>query len=336
MGVQAAGKGGEGEEIGMDLFKTLVVVVFAAIVLGFLTQLLGLIAIDSRAFEKLQKQLKTAEALPGKMLQEELLFSAGEGLSSKAFETGNRIMGFECNSSWLCCPEAQVCEKSIIEWNAGKVIVKAQQKILVSTRCEKAAELFSCKSYFGETPAQLEILSITAKQQFDVRREKPGIEVTFRNVGKQPAFAPTMSLELLVRFVEEGLEKKRKLEEKSISIATEKISVGETQKAIIELDLAGEGRFEAIITVQEKNSGSDSKSVQFSTFKSKGSCKADKERAKELFWIESTPAGDQCGEKHYCKECEFGYECLEAWEQEGISGLEIGNSGFAYKKVACD
>ena len=333
MGVQAAGKNRKKREKNlMDLFKTVIMVVAVGTVLFLLGNLLGLFSFEPGEVEAIRKQLKNAEARPGKFLGGEIMFSAGTGLSTKTFESGRRIMGFGCNTARLCCPEAQACKGAIIEWDSKRLFAKEQGKILVSTRCEPVGGLFSCKSYFGETPAQLGIEDIAFKEQYDVRKEKPKLGIVFKNTGTQPVFSAEISVEVFSRFVEEGVERKVKLEEKTASVALGRLEPLQTHNTGMELYIAGTGRFEAIVTVSGKDAGYDSKIIVFSTFKSKGNCRTDRERAKEIFWIE----GNTCGEKHYCQGCEFGFECAEAWEEEGARGLEVGNTGFAYKKIKCE
>ncbi len=317
----------------MEPIKIAVIAVAAAALLVVLANMLGLFSFTPSEIGEIEKQLKIAEARTGKMATGEILFGKGTGISARNFETGRITMGLECNTARFCCPEAQKCSGTI-EWTPLVMTVKKQGKITVSTRCGEIGELLSCKSYFGELPAQLEIENISFSQEYDVREGKPKIGAKVKNTGNLPAFGVIVKAEIFTVFLEEGIEKKIKAGEKTTVAETEAINPNQTAEVAIELNISEPGKFEAEIKASGKDSGYDRKSIVFSAIKSSGNCRIDAERQKDVFWIGSTPQGDVCGKKHYCLECEYGFECVEAWEKAGIL-LETGNREFSYRKVSC-
>lgn len=314
----------------MEIFKTLIMAVVAAAILSVLANTLGIFYFGQSEFDAIQKQLKTAEAVQGKIIFGEIESRKGTGFSAASFETSRRIMAFECNNASLCCPEGEKCEGKI-EWNMEKVLFKEQKKILAATRCETTAEKLSCKTYFGDIPAQLEIIKAEARQEFDLRKETPTIEATILNNGTKPAFFTTITARVFERIIEEGQERKTLLEGKKTEHSLGKIEAGKTATASIPITSLGAGKFEIELTVKEQNSGHDTKLVSFNTFKSLGECTADGKKQKDIFWITS----NECGQKYYCQNCEFGHECVQVWQQETGETMEVGNSEFAYKNIEC-
>ena len=206
--------------------------------------------------EAVESQLERAETQLGHFTSEDTYFPAGFVVQATAYESVNRSIVFSCNSELHCCGEGEDCGKAI-EWdNAGErryFSFSAQKPVAVSARC-RHEDLYICKVFIGEKPAQVKIKELDLETTELDLAETESLKVSFEaenTGGKDMAAVEAIArLYKLKSRPETGIEPERELvEEFSVEFGLEQ---GEEHSGKIEVKITENGKFQLEIILQEK------------------------------------------------------------------------------------
>ena len=155
--------------------------------------------------EQISLLLLNAETLLGKGSSNTVYFNSGSAFQGISFDSPLRNANFSCNSATICCPKGAKCSAAV-EWDDRKIIFNEARAIETTARCEQQYGIFTCKIYFGEAPAQIEISSARAEKEFDLSNGKPKIFATLKNSGEQQMLQGTIDAKVMQLVSSNGRE----------------------------------------------------------------------------------------------------------------------------------
>jgi len=206
--------------------------------------------------EAVENQLEAAETQLGQFTSEDTYFPAGHVVQAMAYEAADRSIVFNCNSDLHCCDEGEDCDKAI-EWdNSGEkryFSFGTQKPVAVSARC-RHQDLYICKVFIGEEPAQVEIKELELETRELDLAESESIKASFEaeNTGAQDMIAVQAIARLykLKAKPEAGMEREREL----VGEFTEEFELkqGEKHQGEIDVEITENGNFEVEVILQEK------------------------------------------------------------------------------------
>ncbi|MBN2067198.1 MAG: hypothetical protein JW744_01895 [Candidatus Diapherotrites archaeon] len=277
--------------------------------------------------------LDEAEIALGKARTRNVLFSGGTLIQGSSFDSSLRNVNFMCNSSSICCPKGVSCSASI-EWDDRKIKINETRYVKTSARCSEEEGLMLCRVYFGEEPAQVEILSIGSGEEFDLSNGKPEISANLKNAGSQEMPQGAIELRVFQLVSNSGITGEHFMGNVSKTVETGALAAGAEKAIPIELDIEEQGSFKAEVRASGLEAGFDEKIIEFETVGEAASCAAS--------YCE-TPEMDSgvCMQKCYCTGCAFGTECIQkagAIAQGQIQGsyaLGANSVQFILEELSC-
>jgi hypothetical protein len=204
--------------------------------------------------EVVKKNLDKAETQLGVFASQDGTFSAGYSVQAEGFESPDRAVVFNCNSSLLCCEKGEDCEKTIRWDNTGtkRFFSFSQEKTVpISTRC-RYEKLYICKVYIGEEPAQAKIGSLELNTKELDLAESNTLKAAFEieNTGKQDMVAMEVKARVFKKL--EGSDGSiEKIFKKEFSTEFP-LESGAKQKGELEIGITENGDYEVEITAVEK------------------------------------------------------------------------------------
>lgn len=304
------------------VFKLLVgVVITVAILYVFFTQFMTYYLPEEDMVKELKESLSNSEVAEGTLVEKEFWLDKGVALSSQGFDTEIRSVAFACNDSDLCCFEEE-CGKKIV-WDEISFRTMDPLKLRINTRCY-FEEIFICKIFFGEKPAQVEIIGIEFNEEIDLGEGNGfDVNVIVRNEGEHPIAELRAELDLKKKktaFEKEDIEKKE--------LEGTVLEVGEAKKINGKIEILNNGEYDLYIKVFEEQdlTNFDKNMVSFNVIGGEAplsGCTATKE---ELSYdLEE----EQCVEEYYCEGCTFAFECAEEWREKDGKELVAVNKNHA-------
>jgi len=239
-----------------NTFRLMVLAIVAVALIGiFIYQFSDFFKMKKNAEDEVKKKLDEAETDLGHFKSKIGSFEQEHTIQAMAFESTNRSIVFECNSELFCCAEGEKCEKSI-EWdNAGNTryfSFNDSKTIIVSGRC-RHEEIYICRVYLGEEPAQVNIKEITFEnEEFDLSENtKFSIGFETENVGQQDMFSTKAKAMVYKIISRHGTETERKLvDEFSVDFP---LGAGEEHSDEIELEITENGEYEIEVIIEEED-----------------------------------------------------------------------------------
>lgn len=314
---------------------TLVVV---AILLLFVNYIASIFLPVQDPTEEMKGRLLAAEANPGNAISTKINLSEGIVILSNQVESPGMNVLFRCTTAGICCNELQGCTPSgecypitkecKINLQNKKVKVGANTIIDVWFRCVEERGISNCKIYFGQKPAELEIVDVNFKNQFNLDEEKVEIGFSVENSGKADAHFTVISAEVY-KIVEQNNIETELLHAVQQPIEIELIGVGQRISQGMEFDVSEIGEFRLYLKAYGDESGLDERIISFNvsgTAISPG-CETTIEGSTEL-------KDGLCETKYYCSGCDYAFECKKVWENAGISDLELGTQNHALKRTS--
>ncbi len=281
------------------------ILVAAIITAAFLYILLSyFIFPEQDAATAIKKSLDYAEQNTGKSYTTQMDIPKGLSFGGKTFDTRTRSVRFECSS-----PET--CNSGAIEITARSFTAKQKISGEAHFRCVRKETINDCVIYFGEKPAQLEIIGFEAKESIGGTQKT--LELDVQNTGSLNSIGGFYAAKIY-RVTAEGTEEKRNLV-RDFGSALNNLGPGEAQKIAIQFEVAAGARYAATATVSGEDSGEDSAEKEFGISGNLNpACKAVAKQA------QYEQAGS-CITEYSCEGCNAGYECKAAWEQKGTIGI---------------
>ncbi|MEK6957868.1 MAG: hypothetical protein AABW99_02735 [archaeon] len=259
---------------------------------------------QAEAIPAIQKALDYAEQNGGKSHGIQLEIPSGVSFSGKTFDTRTRSVRFECNSP-------DTCGSGAMEITARGFSAKQRFFGNAHFRCVRKETINDCVIYFGEKPAQLEIIGFEAKESIGGTQKT--LELDVQNTGSLNSIGGFYAAKIY-RVTTEGMEEQRNLV-RDFGSALNNLGPGEAQKIAIQFEVAAGARYAATATVSGEDSGEDSAEKGFETSGNfNPACKAVAKR-------EQYEQAGSCITEYSCEGCNAGYECKAAWEQKGTIGI---------------
>ena len=294
----------------MNVFRLLVLAIAAIALLYVFYSLVQFFFLAKNPIPLLENNLEGAKLKEGKSVFSEILFSQGTSIAAKNFDSDTRSVSFECNNPRICCNKDDDC--GLIEWDERRIFFNSGKTMITATRCSFSENLYACKIYFGDAPAQLAFKRLSAKKEIDAGKEPVEIEAEIINSGNQPMIFGQVNIDVYQKVLENGKVQKKFLSQASKIMPLNRLLQGEVSKIQIPID-AADGDYQIELLVSGQNSGSDKNTV-YMKITGTESCIAEA--------CETQFLGDLCIASCYCKNCMFGSSCEEAIKAR--SPLELG------------
>lgn len=308
----------------VSAFRMLVYAVAAVAVIALAYQIMGPLLFpmpDNLAL--ISRSLEASETGLGKAFTSQTFFQAGEGLSAQTFNSRLRNVSFQCINPTLCCPQTKECQLPI-EWDNNSIRFNSSRTVPVTTRCRLVDIMYACEIYWGEEPAQVEIVSVSAPEEVDLGRESMYFDIVFSNSGNKKIEEAEAEVKVFQRYFEAEKWEEKPVEHASKTESLGSILPGETREKKVSISLNQNGPFRALVTVRGLSAGYDEESVLFSTSGATSDCSA--RNCESPVFVEG-----KCTARCYCQKCLLGSTCAEVLKQAdnvdlGLSpGITISN-----------
>ncbi|MBN1940792.1 MAG: hypothetical protein JW772_01265 [Candidatus Diapherotrites archaeon] len=262
--------------------------------------------------EVIENTLVGAEIEQGKAIEKAIFFPAGHVLVAENFDASNRSLAFECNNPKECCNINDKC--GLIEWDERRIIFPSTKNLRTYTRCALESNLFVCKVYFGDEPAQLMIRELVAKEKYDASKEPVVIKVKIENSGKQIMLFGSVKIDVYQKKLENGAWRRIFLFDASKSMPLDRLLSREITTMEIPIDV-GSGNFEVKIKALGEDSGFDMNTVIFEVVGGEV-CRAQYCEQPNI-----DLATGECKTLCHCIDCLLGSVCEEKLEAKSPADL---------------
>ena len=274
-------------------FRMLVFSVVAFLLIVLISSIF--IAPDTDVVSKISDSFKFAEVEEGKLIETRLSFPEGIGIASDSLETENRNVVMRCTDPYMCTPER-------ISYNDRRVTFLKDSELDVYARCVYEINLYKCRLYIGQEPAQLIVENI------EIADNNESIKVKVKNIGDLNAEFITNSLTIYRKALSEG--KWKEYFYKNLDPITEGLLVSEESKEFeFEFGRMIKGLFIARFRSQGEEAGFDETESEFTVYWDDDGCRTDKLE-------ETLIIGSNCMSKYSCRDCEYAFECKEKWQKQ--------------------
>ncbi|MDD5163297.1 MAG: hypothetical protein PHD95_03760 [Candidatus ainarchaeum sp.] len=286
----------------MNVFKMLVFAIAAIALIYVFYSLLPYFFPGKDAFALLSNNLNGAQLNEGKSIFLDITFKEKEGLAAQNFDAANRSIAFECNNPKICCNINENC--GLIEWDERRILFNSAKTILTASRCSFSGNMYACRIYFGEAPAQLAFKKTEIKKTIDLSSEPAEISIEIENSGKQEMLFGSLKIDVFQKFFEGGVWQKKFFTGASKVIPLNRLLGGEKTKMQVPLELF-EGSFEISLVAFGENSGSDQNKIAVEVSGTEN-CIAENCDYPEL------DSGGECRTTCYCQKCMLVDSCDKA------------------------
>jgi len=298
-----------------NTFKLAVIAIIAIALLALFLFYFGPLYIwKEKPVEVVEKNLQIAEVDLGHYHHQKTEFPEDFGIKTDPFENKSRSIKFECNHDVLCCPEGEDCER-VIEWDNNQqrrfFSFKLQKPVEVSARC-RHEEIYICRVYIGEEPAQVDITKLElGNNLLDLTKKKTTtITYSVSNVGKQDMLG-VQGKALLYKLKESKYsEEPERILVKEFFDEVVPLEIGEDLEREIEVEITENGDYEIEFTVfeplDETNYESTTMEVKAEGLVEIGDC-IPGEIQKEYF------SEEECRYFFPCEDCKSIIECERKW-----------------------
>ncbi len=235
-------------------------------------------------------------------------------ITKTALNLNDVSLAVECNDPSNCCSNGEKCSEPI-EWNYKAITFKRNENIQVYSRCISYFEELVCRVYFGQKPAQAEILNV----DYSESNRKIDLIVKVTNSGSSQLTLGKNSLRVLKKVGEDWLDTEKTYEEKEINL----ILPGQEHSFVWETKLLTGGEYKLEFKFEGENAGYDINGLEIK-IGSNQNCLRDKER-EEIQDLNTT----HVRVLKYCTGCNYSYECLAKWGEKND-----GNNYEPYLKEA--
>jgi hypothetical protein len=301
--------------------KPFEIIVYAIVALALLGVVFNLFPQPQESFHnKIEKRLLEAQGT----LSEGKLIDLGthtpngnELVTSESLTTDKQTIGFQCNSTELCCSEKENCSGKII-WDTKKISLTAGKQFHGYLRCEFVKTNYSCFVYVGKAPAQTKVDLVTSTQTQDKTIK---IETTLSNTGNDYIYNGKVLLSIQ-QINENNSQNATNTPNTNNSINLNNLI--EEEKEIS--SLAPNGKTKLIFTKTELNDGKYTAEIKFSgeyagvttnttTFEIKNgvNCKVTNNGEGPF---STTQVSNGYWEWRTCENCAEAYQCLSAWQEK--------------------
>jgi len=240
-------------------FKTLVAAIIAIIIIAiFLIYFSGFFKVPRKPDEVIREQLEKAETKLGQYYTDKAFFKAETEMHADPFDSQSRTVTFVCNHPRHCCPKGVLgadCHQRIMWDNSPNrrfFSFREDSEEVISARC-RFEEIYICKVYIGEEPAQVALPEVDIDKSDVNLAEGNEVKLSFqvKNVGKQDMSAIDVIAKLYRREFNPHLQKyeyklvsEKKLEPFSLHINA---SVGKQ----ISIEIPENGTYKLNLLVRE-------------------------------------------------------------------------------------
>ena len=297
----------------LGVFRLAVIAIVAVALLLLIANLF--ITPKKNVMEAIEESLDYSQANLGKANTETIFIEKGLFLDAEAFDNIERAVVFKCNSAARC---------SRVEFDARKLRALDAVEMQVSTRCSYELDLFNCRVYFGELPAQLEIHGVEFKDEYDLSREAIGFSFLVKNSGSLNAAEVLADAKLYRKEIVDGREQ----EILAAQPATELIEVlepNQEQQVAFSFNAERNGNYVVEVVSSAEDAGFDLNRFEFKVSEVTQSdlCEATSEG-------ETFLTGGNCRARFLCANCENATSCVLKWQEKspGIQ-FELGTKNYA-------
>jgi hypothetical protein len=264
--------------------------------------------------DAIDRELANSEMDLGKYYSTSLAFSSETIFVANSFDTESRSVAFECNNPSICCNLGEECGR--IVWDERRIVFKSSTgPIKTSFRCGYENYLFYCKVFFGDAPAQIEIVELNAREHFDLDEGKPEVFLKIRNSGNQPMLFGSTKIMLYKKVWESDQWKRIFLGTTGVEEIGELLPGQEIEKTL-EFDVSEIGNFDATVNVLGESAGFEEREISFTAEGTSTLCVAvDCEQPQMQF--------GECIAVCHCEGCRLGVNCEERLKAS-ITGFVVG------------
>jgi hypothetical protein len=212
----------------------------------------------------------------------------------------------ECTDPENCCirksdqDNKNKCEKPF-EWDYDYFEPKITGPVITNVRCLRYNGLPKCTIYFGKAPAQTEVNKINLMNTTSTSTE---LEVIVKNSGANELAFGKATLKLYKKSVNEWIETDYTQEPQEVTT----LMPQESSHLYWSLTPKNPGKYKAEFTFEALNAGHDKKAIEFDKSVSV-TCQINESKTDTLIG-----ENGKFNELHYCNNCEYSYDCANAWK----------------------
>jgi len=295
--------------------------IFAIVAIAVLFLVLNFFPSQSTdTIKELRQLLVYAKGNEGKSVSKEIQIEKDMFFdAAKIFDDDTTSVSFACSS---------------IECSTGGLHIEERQfysekktSTTASARCFLSGNLYGCRIYFGLKPAQVGVKEIALGEEIDLAVEDAFVTIKVENSGELTATNVFTTAKIFKKTVVEGKETENLYAPEITDFAAE-IIPGNSVTISFNLPIEDDGDFRLEVTAFGDEAGQDTKSFDFSVSNAQSVSECTPTTQDEPFFSSQENA---CLTKFNCEKCDLAFECRQAWEQTGETGLESASKGFALK-----
>ncbi|MCX8158119.1 MAG: hypothetical protein N3D73_00445 [Candidatus Diapherotrites archaeon] len=246
--------------------------------------------------EIIKELIKDAEFNEGMVIEKEIEIKEKEVINVQTVENNDRTVRIKCTSEILCTPDSLEFDERILKAN------KNIPNLKVYVRCEHQLDLSVCNIYFGKKPAQLFI------KKLELFEDKTKIFLELENIGEFSCKDINVTIKKCRIGENENITKEKYCVEKTEFL--EEINANDKKNVIINLGNITNGRYLFEIKTYAEECGLNVKSLH-------DIIEIEQTNPCLLGEIgESVLIEGKCKQRFYCSNCQYAYQCKEAWAQK--------------------
>ena len=291
-----------------SVFRLLIYAIIAAVLILLAYNFFIVKPVD--ASQEIRDGIAYSQANLGKAYTKEVFFPKDFSISAeRSLDNSQTNVSFQCLDTTVCGKFLDVTPKRATALKEG--ISK------ITTRCDYAFTVFSCRVYFGLPPAQVAIEKSEIPAAINLEKESPVFKVQIRNIGKQTGANVFLGVELYKKELIENEEKELLYSESPSVQFMETLAPNEAKSFSIPLKINDNGDFVLKYRVEGVDSGYQQGKAEFKVTgaQEKQSCIIGNVGETTLS-IER----NRCETQFICNGCTTASECAYKWQKQEPEG----------------
>ncbi len=253
---------------------------------------------ESDFIKEMNKGLTYSQENLGKSYSKQVFYPKGLGVTAKeSFDTPQRVVSFQCN-------KASICFGEFISVEERGIFINGQFTATTSFRCIYSGNLYVCRIYIGERPAQMIFKVI------DLNVEKDELRLSIENTGNIDASDAKTTIKIYKKDLIAGSWVKT-LYSEPITKEINSLKKGEEKQVLFELGITENGLYVVEFKTEAVDAGFDQNSVEFEVT---GREVVETCIAKEKG--ETSLVEGKCRTKYLCEGCNHSFECKMLWQEK--------------------
>src|SRR3989344_1857256 len=291
-----------------NVFRLLIYAIVAAVLILLIYNFFIVKPVD--ATDEMRKSLAYSQANLGKAFTNEIFFAKDFSISAeRSLDDSQTNVSFQCLDPNVCGKLLDTTPKRATSLKDGIT--------QVTTRCDYAFTVFSCRVYFGLPPAQVAIEKSEIPTSIDLTKEKAVFKVQIMNIGKQIGSNVFLDTVLYKKEIIENELKELLYSESPEVQFMETLAPNESRGFSIPLKISDNGDFVLKYRVEGIDSGFEEGRTEF---KVAGAPEKQNCFIGRIGETTLSIENNLCETQFICTGCGTASECAFRWQQQEPEG----------------